>query len=155
MVVVPIVVDTRERKPYEFPGVSDSMIIERRLDVGDYTLDGYENDFSVERKTLNDLATSLGSDRERFEDEIRRAQSLDDFVVVIEADEYQVYDYEDKSYCPSYYSNIHPNSVIGTVEKWPTRKYDTLEFVWASDRDGGMEETLRRLDEWYVSARNL
>jgi len=75
---------------------------------------------------------------------------LDKFIVVIEASEDEVYPYRNEDYCPNYYSNFHPNSLIGTVEKWPD-KYETLEFEWANDRHQGMEETLRRLDKWFIT----
>jgi hypothetical protein len=166
MMGVPILVDYRENKPYTFPGIES---VERtELNVGDYTLKGFEDTFAVERKTFDDLATSVGSDRLRFENEIRRAngfanqneagnplpgtkpeKALDEFIVIIEASRDDLYRYKDKDYCPHYYSRIHPNSVIGTVESWP-QKYDTLEFVWAGNREQAMEQTLAQLDEWYL-----
>jgi len=163
---VPIIVDYREKKPYTFPGVEN--VREEKLHVGDYTLEGFKDTFAVERKALDDLATSVGSDRLRFENEIRRANgyanrneegnpipgtkpdsSLDEFVVVIEASKGDVYKYSGQDYCPNYYSRIHPNSVIGTLESWPD-KYDNLTFTWAGDRKGGRQETLRKLDQWYI-----
>jgi hypothetical protein len=168
---VPIVVDTREQKPYDFSKIGAQNVVYDKLDVGDYTLDGFEHTFAVERKTLDDLATSLGVERERFENEILRANGyahrnedgnaipgtkpnyeLDEFVVVIEADRNEVYNYRNQKNCPNYYSNLHPNTIIGTAQKWP-EKYDNLEFEWAGDRYGGMEETLRRLDRWYIKHR--
>jgi hypothetical protein len=164
---VPIVVDYREKKPYEFPGIDK--VKEEQLHVGDYTLEGFEYNFAVERKTLDDLASSVGTDRLRFENEIRRAngfanrnennnpipgtkpeQALDEFIVVIEGRESQVYDYAGRKRSPHYYSKIYPNAIIGTIEKWP-EKYDTLEFVWAGSREGGKQETLRQLDKWYIN----
>jgi hypothetical protein len=142
----PIVVDSREKKPYEFPAMETTV---RSLDVGDYTYDGYEDEFVVERKSLDDLANSLGRERNRFEDEIVRAQSLDNFVVVIEAPKRFVYDFRNQGDCPHYYSEIYPNSIIGSVEKW-TDKYGTLEFRWCGDRNGAKQETLRLLDSWWV-----
>jgi hypothetical protein len=165
---VPVVVDTREQKPYDFSEVGVDNVVHEKLDVGDYTLKGFEHDFVVERKSLDDLANSLGTERGRFENEILRANGyahrnekqnpipgtkpdyeLDEFTVVIEASENQVYGYRNKPNCPHYYSDMHPNSIIGTIEKWP-KKYDTLEFVWAGDRFGGLQETLSLLDKWYL-----
>lgn len=143
----PIVIDDREKKPYQFTGVET---IERRLDVGDYTYDGFADTFAVERKTLDDLATSVGSGRDRFEDEIKRAQSLSEFVVLIEAPSGDVYRYAGDGYCPNYYSNIYPNSVIGTVEKWPV-KYSTLDFEWAGNRKDAEQRALSLLDKWYLT----
>jgi len=142
-----VLIDYREQKPYEFPDNRATDEIE--LDVGDYTLDGFEDIFSVERKTLDDLATSLGTDRERFEAEIQRAQSLDEFIVVIEASKRSVGAYKNVSDCPNYFSDIHPNSIIGTVEKWP-QKYSTLSFEWCGTREQAIQETIQQLDSWYL-----
>lgn len=165
---VPVVIDTREQKPYDFSRAGVQDVVYEKLDVGDYSLENFEHTFAVERKSLDDLATSLGAERERFENEILRANGyahrnaddnpipgtkpdyeLDEFVVVIEADKSEVYDYRNKSNCPSYYSAIHPNSVIATIEQWP-QKYDNLTFEWAGNRYGGLQETLRTLDKWFV-----
>lgn len=161
-----LVIDTREQKPYEFPGITDT--ITKQLGVGDYTHEGFENTYAVERKTLDDLATSVGSERLRFENEIRRANGyanrneddnpipgtkpdkpLDKFAVVIEASPDEVYRYSGTKSCPNYYSNIYPNSVIGTIEGWP-QKYTALDFIWANNREGGKQETLHLLDKWYL-----
>lgn len=158
-----ILVDDRENRPYSFPNWETE---EARLGVGDYTLNGYENEFAIERKTLDDLATSMGSERLRFENEIRRAngyanvnddgnplpgtkpeQSLREFIVLIEAPKKDVYGYRNQAYCDSYYSNIHPNSIIGTVEKWP-QKYDKLDFVWAGNRSQARSRVPQILTEW-------
>lgn len=109
----PLVVDTREKKPYRFPGIDD--VINEPLDVGDYTHDGFQHTYAVERKSLDDFAQSLGTDRLRFENEVRRANGyaecnqagnplpgskpdyggLEEFAVVIEADRTDVSDYAD------------------------------------------------------------
>jgi len=142
-----VVIDSREKKPYEFPGVRDTRT--ERLNVGDYTIEGYEDVFAVERKTLDDLAQSLGVERERFEAEVQRAQSLAEFVVMIEAPKSHVYEYAGTKRSPHYYSNIYPNSIIGTVEGW-AQKYDTLTFRWAQNRERALQETLQQLDEWLL-----
>lgn len=160
-----LLVDSREQKPYQFAGVDTEVAT---LNVGDYTYEGWSDTFAVERKSLDDLASSLGHDRTRFESEVRRANglaninddgnpipgtkpdhSLDEFVVVIEAHPDDVYEYAGTKRCPNYYSDIYPNSVIGTIEQWPD-KYPTLDFHWAGSRSGGKQETLYFLDKWYV-----
>jgi len=163
--------DYREGKPYHFPSIDEQYIETTELGVGDYTLKGFEETFAVERKTFDDLATSLGSDRLRFENEIRRANgfanrnedgnplpgtkpdsALDRFIVVIEASEDDLYTYANSGHCPHYYSRIVPNAVIGTVEKWPT-KYDSLEFRWEDNRQQAMATTLMLLDKWHLHYR--
>jgi ERCC4-type nuclease len=150
-----ILIDQREKQPLHFPGVETE---EAYLETGDYTVEGFEDRFAVERKSIDDLAKSVGSDRTRFEAEIRRAQDMDHFAVVIEGSPADVYS-------ENYYSKIHPNAVMGTVEKWPW-KYDKLDFEWAGTDDEGdtlsltpqalkertAQETLRLLDLWYLRA---
>ena len=136
-----ILVDDREKKPYNFPGVETE---EARLETGDYTVKGFEDRFAVERKSLNDLATSVGNNRDRFEAEIRRAQDFDNCTVMIEAS-------RDDAQAGAYYSQIHPNAVTGTVDKWPL-KYGVLDFEWAGNREQATQETLRLLDRWYLLA---
>ena len=144
----PIIIDSREQKPYSFPGVTTRF---EQLNVGDYTVAGYESEFAVERKTLDDLARSLGTDRERFENEIQRAvdANMDHLEVVIEAPEWYVADYAGTKSSPKYYSDIYPNSILGTISAWSDR-YDALGFTWADNREGGKAETLRLLDKWYI-----
>lgn len=144
----PIIIDSRENKPYSFPGVTTRF---EQLNVGDYTVAGYETEFAVERKTIDDLARSLGTDRERFEDEMRRAvdANMDHLEVVIEAPEWYVSDYANTKHSPKYYSDIYPNSILGTVDAWSDR-YTPLSFTWAQNRAEAKQETLRLLDKWYV-----
>ncbi len=139
-----IIIDTREKKPYSFYGQD---VIRDTLETGDYTISGYQDSFAVERKTLDDLANSLGKDRNRFEREIQRAQEFDEFVVVVEADKSILYDRTPDGGCPHYYSQIHPNSIIGTVDKWP-KKYPILTFEWVGSRSAGKSRTLDLLLKW-------
>ena len=50
-----------------------------------------------------------------------------------------------------YYSNIHPNALTGTTEKWQF-KYGKLDFIWAGNRENAAQECLRLLDRWYLLA---
>jgi ERCC4-type nuclease len=141
-----IIVDSREQKPYSFSYNSST----EALPVGDYSLKGYEKVFAVERKTLDDLANSLGNDRDRFEDEMERARELrmQELTVLIEAPRWHVYKYSGDKHSPHYYSNIYPNSIIGSIASWRDR-YQFLDWEWAGDRAGGRARTLELLDEWY------
>lgn len=136
-----VLIDDREKRPWKFPGVETE---ETHLETGDYTVKNWEHRFAVERKSLDDLATSIGANRNRFEAEIKRAQYFNNFAVVIESD-------RESAESGDYYSNIHPNALMGTVEKWPWR-YDKLEFIWAGDRKQAAQECLRLLDKWYLLA---
>ncbi len=132
-----IVVDSREKKPYAFDGY-DTVV--NKLDTGDYSIQGHEDVFAVERKSLPDLLKSITWDRDRFKHEIVRGDELLGFVVVIEDSVQNVLNW-------NYKRNVHPNSVIGTIENWSN--YHNVDFVWCGDRERGEQETIDTLEKWY------
>lgn len=72
-----IVVDTREQLPL-WTGIRKGM------KVGDYSIEGFEDKIAIERKSLPDLAGSLGKGHARFRKELERAKELDYFAIVVE-----------------------------------------------------------------------
>ena len=74
-----IIIDTREQRPFAFLGQNGDIETERgTLSLGDYSLAGLTDRVAVERKSLADLVTGLGKERERFQRELMsgRAGSL-------------------------------------------------------------------------------
>jgi ERCC4-type nuclease len=67
-----IIQDTREKSPLKFPSdISYSRILQKKLDTGDYAVEGLENLCAIDRKgSVNELATNLHEDR--FPDVIER-----------------------------------------------------------------------------------
>lgn len=77
-----IVIDTREQTPL-WP--KTSKVVEfKKLDVGDYSLKGYEDKIAIERKSPSDLFGSLGKDHARFKRELARAKDYDYFAILVE-----------------------------------------------------------------------
>ena len=76
----PVVVDDRERLPYEFPSW-----VPGRLQTGDYSLAGFETQVAVERKSKEDAYRSLGTDRGRFYAEFERLSKFRYPALVIES----------------------------------------------------------------------
>jgi len=65
-----IIIDTREQQPWLFVTKSAN-IISRKLDTGDYSIDGWEDKFCIERKkSVSELAKNIVEDR--FERELER-----------------------------------------------------------------------------------
>ena len=63
-----IVVDTREQQPWSFPHY---IVANRKLDTGDYSIEGLENVLAIERKkSVNEIATNIIEPR--FKDAISR-----------------------------------------------------------------------------------
>jgi len=73
-----LLIDTREQLDYAcFFEKLAKIHITKTLRIGDYSLEGYETKFSIERKTLNDFIGCTTSSRERFLRELERAKELD------------------------------------------------------------------------------
>jgi hypothetical protein len=72
-----ITVDTREQKPIK---LKDYQITNEKLEFGDYSCDKL---LAVERKSLNDLVSTLSSGFDRFNREVARAKEANGYIVVV------------------------------------------------------------------------
>jgi ERCC4-type nuclease len=81
---ITVFVDSREQLPLHFKNSKPL-----KLSVGDYAPNKeFYSDVYVDRKSLNDLAGTLTSGRERVEREIERAKSLGFYLVFVVEDLY-------------------------------------------------------------------
>ena len=104
---ITVVVDTREQEPYTFD--SEGVTATRRaLPAGDYSLDGWEDQVAVERKTLEDLVSTVIRSRKRFRTELKRLADFKAACIVVEANLADIL-------ARSYRSGAHPNAVLGSV----------------------------------------
>jgi len=138
---IQIIIDSREQQSYlpifehlEIPTVVQA------LNVGDYSIVGFEKEFALERKTLNDFVSSITYGRERFLREIERSKSLKYFAIIIEASYQDIRDH-------NYYSKTSPKSVLNTILSWMI-KYN-LPILLAGTREGGSLAVVR-LSEFYL-----
>ena len=83
--------DLREKHPWTFKQAAElwpelGITVERRhLETGDYTVEGLENTFCIERKSVNDSSHTLTWSPERFEREMERMAHMEGVVVIVEA----------------------------------------------------------------------
>lgn len=111
----PIVIDTREQRPWEFPEWVP--VRHRKLDFGDYALEG-DAGYAIERKSLSDFVGTLSSGRERFGREMARAYgSMARMDVIVEASFHQImFNIQGGEILPPEYG--HPKVNPGAVCKW-------------------------------------
>jgi ERCC4-type nuclease len=113
-----VLVDTREKVPFDFARFSNWIASEKRckLDVGDYSVQGMETMLVLERKTLSDLLTTLMHQRLRF---FKMCEQLSQYrwrALIVEAS------YEDiKSPYDTECTVAHPNAVSGTLDALEAR----------------------------------
>jgi ERCC4-type nuclease len=107
-----IVIDSREQSPLVFTRLK---AVTGTLYSGDYSIRGLEDQFAVERKSLDDLANCcLGSNRERFEHELHRLRGYQFKRLLV------VGSREDIA-AGRYYSKISSKSVLSTLGAFEIR----------------------------------
>ena len=129
-----IVTDSREQRPYAFPGA-----VVKALPAGDYSVLGYEEDVAVERKSHVDAYSSLGAGRARFQREVERLAGYDFAAIVVECSlpEFLV---------PPEFSRLHPRAAIGTLLGWSVRY--GVPVLFAGDRAHGEAATWNLLEKY-------
>lgn len=66
-----IIIDTREQKPWAF---AECNTIRKKLDTGDYSIEGLEHILCIERKnSVSEIANNISESR--FKDELNRMQN--------------------------------------------------------------------------------
>lgn len=85
-----VIIDTRERKPLDFSSAERCQAtIFRKIDTGDYTLEGYEDLLCIERKgSVNEITTNIIE--KRFYAELERMRTFKYKFIVCEFPLYDV-----------------------------------------------------------------
>ncbi len=83
-----LLIDTREKTPFNFDGDSDFSAIEYcKIDAGDYTIDGLQGVVAVERKaSADELLNNFLENKQRIYAEFARMDGYKLKVIVIEQD---------------------------------------------------------------------
>jgi ERCC4-type nuclease len=79
-----IIIDSREPDPSPWQDYFTVPAIRQKLDTGDYSLLGCAEWIALERKSIDDLVSCLSHSRDRFVEELHRAQRIPDFYVICE-----------------------------------------------------------------------
>jgi ERCC4-type nuclease len=99
-----IVVDSREQEEYSFSCPS----VRRKLDAGDYSIEGFEHKVAIERKSLDDFVNTVIRGRDRFYKELCALANYEHACVVIEAALRDLLE-------GNYRSGAHPNALLASV----------------------------------------
>ena len=98
-----VVIDTREQNPL-CTAVKGLTIFRDTLKDGDYSIRGFENQFTVERKQTSDFFSYIGKERHRTIQKLERMKVFDFAALVIEAS-------LDDLLSPQLYSQVSPEVV--------------------------------------------
>jgi DNA excision repair protein ERCC-4 len=102
------IIDTRENQPLDLNPLKTTVAT---LTTGDYSIRGLESVISIERKSLSDLLSCVGTDRQRFDREVMRLKAYPCRALVIEATwaELESGDWRSK---------VTPQAVVGSCLGW-------------------------------------
>lgn len=138
-----IVVDTREQNAYHFTHIKPyaPWVIYKALSTGDYSIEGYEDRITIERKSLSDLFGSTGQGRERFEREFERLAKYEYAALVIEGSLSDIFQR------PPVYSKMNSKAVFHTLISWSV--YYKVCIWNAPDRTFAEKLTYYLLEKWW------
>lgn len=104
-----LIIDSREQSPLFLDHLPKGLTMKRdTLQVGDYSILGFESQIAVERKTIPDLLNCLGNDRERFKRELEKLRGYEWGAIVIEGTEFDLYQFQD-------FSLMHPEATRQSI----------------------------------------
>jgi ERCC4-type nuclease len=75
-----IIIDSREQKPLNIKGHNTEV---KKLEFGDYAVEGQQNSFVIERKSLADLISSFVTNLDRVTRELQRAKDAGAYMVIL------------------------------------------------------------------------
>jgi len=108
-----LITDTREQNPLHFQHLE---AVPGTLLTGDYSIQGLEHLFSVERKSIADLVQSVTRERKRFERELHRLRGFHFKRLLVIGTEQEIRD-------GNYFSKANPKAVLHSVYAFEAR-YD-------------------------------
>jgi len=126
--------DTREKTGWSFLE-PDMIVIDTKLDAGDYTLEGYESEIVIERKaTTGELAINIGKEWERFKREFERMKDIKRKLIICEFSITDIQVFPINSGIPSpqrYYIRVNSGFMFKRIEEIKN-KYG-IEFIFAGN----------------------
>lgn len=137
-----IVIDTREKEPYSFSFPS----VRKKIDAGDYSIQGFEDKVSLERKSLIDLVNTVIWSRERFFSELRKLSQIEFCGIVIEGSLRDIIERK-------YKTKAHPNAITGTLLSIIIDF--KIPFYFCTDRQASCYFTERYLQRIYWRLMNV
>lgn len=105
-----IIIDTREQKElFLFKTFNDVSTKIRKLDTGDYSITGFENKITIDRKRdANELQMCYGQNWKRFKKELERMSFFDEAYILCTF--------------PEYHLEIFPRESNIPKNRWPRLK---------------------------------
>jgi ERCC4-type nuclease len=141
-----LVMDTREQAPLFRRPPSGLTITSRCLQNGDYSIQGFEDKFFIERKQTSDFMSYIGKERLKTQDKLSRLSSYDFAALIIEASEWDLLS-------PQLYSKLTPETVRQSICSFRIRY--NLHVYFSRDRSDLERFILDHAIKYYKLKRNI
>lgn len=102
-------------------------VVRGTLKTGDYSIQGFEDQITVERKSPEDLIKTISHGRERFIRELQRMEALDRAFVIVEAEWGPTL-----KMCRDF-TGFNPRSLDSSILSWQL-KYPGVQWIWRPDK---------------------
>ena len=153
-----VTVDSREQAPFAFAAgtiKADARQGYRPVNVrtqvgtltsGDYSIDGHQWQIAVERKSLEDLVSTLAHGRRRFQAELSRLATYKVVAIVVEADWPMIL------MDPPPFSRLLPKTIYRSVIAWQQR-FPTVHWWLCPSRAFAEVTTYRILERYWLDRK--
>ncbi len=153
-----IAIDTREQLPYAFEKIEaprkNSNKKEKLLYLdlptkittlrsGDYSIVGHESSVAVERKSAEDLYSTVSQGRDRFTRELQRLNQMEIAWVVVESE------FRELLESPPKFTKFNPTALVRSIDAWQVR-YPRVHWWFVPSRIAGEVKTFRLLYRWWL-----
>ena len=143
-----VIQDTREQYPWDFSFFGYTQA-HKCLKTGDYTLAGFEDKLSIERKkSTGELALNIGSKSKAFYAELERMRKFEYRYLILEFSEEALKEFPNNSGIPKKAQaklRISANYLMSCVEKIRSQ-YD-VEVIFAGSRDNAINHVINIFNE--------
>lgn len=154
-----VIKDTREQEGYFFNEFNTCKgMVERKLDTGDYSIDGLEDKICIERKgCIEELAVNLGQKKHAFLDEIDRMKTFDHKFLILEFSLEDLLKFPDESRIPDKNKSslkITGKYILKCLMEFQI--YDGIQVVFCGNKHNAfllVSSLLKRLNEKYTTGK--
>ena len=150
--MIEVCVDTREQKDmFLFKSYADVKIIDKKVDIGDYTVLGKEKVITIDRKrTPAELYINFGVDSARFNRELENMQSIDFCYFVCTFPYSRLEEFPNNSGIPKYkWSGLKMSAgYLRKRVKEIEEKYPNIKFIFCNTQEDAEEVAYQILKEY-------
>lgn len=144
-----IAIDTREQAPFRFTNTRERLIVKTEiatLRTGDYSLIGFEDQLTIERKSRGDFLGSITAGRDRLEAEFERLNQMSFAAILIEAPWRSCVESDDEGFVVG--TRITAKCVNKTFLSWMVR-FPRVHWIWSEDRRHAEMQAFAILEKWW------